>query len=779
MRSVLKCLVATGENLFCLIDALDEAEDDTIMKFVEELVFHIPKSRMKFCILTRPIKCLERKPWFDYSIVLQRENQADVQKIVEFGLSRLQAAMLSLDSDDESDDDLSVTRRRASKIAPALGRQRKQLHERRKAEHQEKTELKNIRDILLLRADGVILWVALCIEELLKLVRRPIFRIHELRDKINSLPGDMTEFYKQIVQDLQSSLSEEDLIVTRETLMWVSGASELTTFHLQELWDALAVSLPHTQPIPEDEDPIVMNRIQIRTWNRFRRALQRLCGPFIEFLPHKWDKNTGIDPKGEDARSDSIVQLMHQTTKDFLGDQKAAGPLYFTREAAKRLLTDGVTNYLTLTFPHKPATYHPSRFSTPESIDVWKLCADQLVIYLKDRKLLQFALLICKKERLGVEVQVAKASRAYLLPSFESFSDILRLSSIVEDTFNKVPLSPIDDAESAVVGRLFYRATTHGLPTAVINLLEMSTFIPNWWLQCGNIVLNAAHFATLDHNLKEFGQLEPSGEITLLTSDSSWHDSSNHARANIYDRMLNRSASPPFGLLEDLPRDLEDIKLAISHIFEYKRAWGLPGVVGTIGVCALATKARSKSMTKILRNLISNGLFEVIVFGDKSILDEPVENWPVCDFFLYAFSDGFPLDKAIAYTRLREPFCLNDIRMETVFRDRRLALQVLDQLNVRSPKRLEVTRDGGPVFRAEEIAHLSYFKTQLPAGTLGNRRPKTMTSSVSVEDDGDTIVVDGRRLRKHSWRNRCTPGTATSIYISPKAVAAEEGDFSQ
>ncbi|KAL4801206.1 histidine phosphatase superfamily-domain-containing protein [Aspergillus unguis] len=175
-----------------------------------------------------------------------------------------------------------------------------------------------------------------------------------------------------------------------------------------------------------------------------------------------------------------------------------------------------------------------------------------------------------------------------------------------------------------------------------------------------------------------------------------------------------------------------------------------PAYLGTIGVCALDVKARSKPSQNILTRLQSRGDFEVIVFGDKVILDEAVENWPVCDFLIAFFSDGFPLDKAIAYARLRKPFCVNDLPMQKILWDRRLCLRILDHMSVPTPKRIEVNRDGGPTLETAELAQHVHALTGVtldgPSDGTGGGAVKTKTAVMS--EDGDSLIVDGKAFKK-------------------------------
>lgn len=47
-----------------------------------------------------------------------------------------------------------------------------------------------------------------------------------------------------------------------------------------------------------------------------------------------------------------------------------------------------------------------------------------------------------------------------------------------------------------------------------------------------------------------------------------------------------------------------------------------------------------------------------------NVLQNPVEEWPICDCLISFHSKGFPLDKAIQYEKLRKPYVINNLHMQ-------------------------------------------------------------------------------------------------------------------
>ncbi|KXN90246.1 Inositol hexakisphosphate and diphosphoinositol-pentakisphosphate kinase [Leucoagaricus sp. SymC.cos] len=178
-----------------------------------------------------------------------------------------------------------------------------------------------------------------------------------------------------------------------------------------------------------------------------------------------------------------------------------------------------------------------------------------------------------------------------------------------------------------------------------------------------------------------------------------------------------------------------------------------------LGVCAMDIKARSKAMREILTRLVERGrsAIEVRIFGDKVILDEDVENWPRCDVLISFFSTDFPLDKAISYVELRKPACINDLAPQALLWDRRLVGAILDHLGVPTPRRIEVSRDGGPKLENELV---ELMKNRLGI-TLGKFR---VTPEVTLREDGNAIIVDGVVMEK-PFVEKPVSGEDHNVYI--------------
>ncbi|XP_070373747.1 inositol hexakisphosphate and diphosphoinositol-pentakisphosphate kinase 2 isoform X23 [Equus asinus] len=107
----------------------------------------------------------------------------------------------------------------------------------------------------------------------------------------------------------------------------------------------------------------------------------------------------------------------------------------------------------------------------------------------------------------------------------------------------------------------------------------------------------------------------------------------------------------------------------------------------------MAKKSKSKPMKEILERISLFKYITVVVFEEDVILNEPVENWPLCDCLISFHSKGFPLDKAVAYAKLRNPFVINDLNMQYLIQDRREVYSILQAEGILLPRYAILNRD--------------------------------------------------------------------------------------
>ncbi|XP_035718728.1 inositol hexakisphosphate and diphosphoinositol-pentakisphosphate kinase 2-like isoform X15 [Vespa mandarinia] len=112
-----------------------------------------------------------------------------------------------------------------------------------------------------------------------------------------------------------------------------------------------------------------------------------------------------------------------------------------------------------------------------------------------------------------------------------------------------------------------------------------------------------------------------------------------------------------------------------------------------VGICAMAKKSQSKPMKEILTRLEEFEYIKIVVFPEEVILKESVEDWPIVDCLISFHSKGFPLDKAINYADLRNPFIINNLPMQYDIQDRRRVYAILESEGIEIPRYAVLDRD--------------------------------------------------------------------------------------
>ena len=114
----------------------------------------------------------------------------------------------------------------------------------------------------------------------------------------------------------------------------------------------------------------------------------------------------------------------------------------------------------------------------------------------------------------------------------------------------------------------------------------------------------------------------------------------------------------------------------------------------TLGVCAMDKKTKSKPMKEILSRLPKDS-FEIVIVGDECILNSPVDEWPVVEVLITFYSTRFPTEKALEYIKLRSPFLINDLEVDSTLKDRRKVYELLKSQGIDVPHHVYLNRIPG------------------------------------------------------------------------------------
>ncbi|XP_077173893.1 inositol hexakisphosphate and diphosphoinositol-pentakisphosphate kinase 1 isoform X9 [Paroedura picta] len=189
-----------------------------------------------------------------------------------------------------------------------------------------------------------------------------------------------------------------------------------------------------------------------------------------------------------------------------------------------------------------------------------------------------------------------------------------------------------------------------------------------------------------------------------------------------------------------------------------------------VGICAMTKKSKSKPMTQILERLCKFEYITVQILGEDVILNEPVENWPPCDCLVSFHSKGFPLDKAVAYAKLRNPFLINDLDMQYYIQDRREVYRILQEEGIDLPRYAVLNRDPDKPDECNLVEGEDHVEVN------GTVFPKPFVEKPVSAEDHNVYIYYPTSAGGGSQRLFRKIGSRSSVY-SPESSVRKTGSY--
>ncbi|XP_063305031.1 inositol hexakisphosphate and diphosphoinositol-pentakisphosphate kinase 1 isoform X3 [Pelobates fuscus] len=189
-----------------------------------------------------------------------------------------------------------------------------------------------------------------------------------------------------------------------------------------------------------------------------------------------------------------------------------------------------------------------------------------------------------------------------------------------------------------------------------------------------------------------------------------------------------------------------------------------------VGICSMTKKSKSKPMTQILERLCKFEYITVVIMSEDVILNEPVENWPICDCLISFHSKGFPLDKAVAYSKLRNPFLINDLNMQYFIQDRIEVYRILQQEGIDLPRYAVLNRD------PDKPEECSLVEGEDQVEVNGEIFPKPFVEKPVSAEDHNVYIYYPTSAGGGSQRLFRKIGSRSSVY-SPESSVRKTGSY--
>ncbi|XP_049928554.1 inositol hexakisphosphate and diphosphoinositol-pentakisphosphate kinase 1 isoform X4 [Epinephelus moara] len=189
-----------------------------------------------------------------------------------------------------------------------------------------------------------------------------------------------------------------------------------------------------------------------------------------------------------------------------------------------------------------------------------------------------------------------------------------------------------------------------------------------------------------------------------------------------------------------------------------------------VGICAMMKKSKSKPMTQILERLCKFDYINMVIFPEEVILEEPVEKWPLCDCLISFHSKGFPLDKAVEYTKLRNPLLINDLNMQYFIQDRREVYRILLEEGIDLPRYAVLNRDPDNPEECNLVEGEDHVEVN------GEVFPKPFVEKPVSAEDHNVYIYYPTSAGGGSQRLFRKIGSRSSVY-SPESTVRKTGSY--